>query len=99
MFVHYFVAVRFHGFSIDFHYFILVLQLTYELLGLIAKEYPDSLVDDYETQIRDLFFNTLEVTLLNQQEVHSIKISSIVWCHTLLIFLRYSILFCHCAVH
>lgn len=50
--------------------FILVLQLTYELLGLIAREYPDCLLNDYETQIRDLFFLTLEKTLLNQQEVN-----------------------------
>lgn len=38
-------------------------------MGLIAQEYPHSLVDDYATQIRDLFFQTLETTLLNQQEV------------------------------
>ncbi len=49
--------------------YIAVLQLTYELMGLIAKEYPDSLIDDYDTQIRDLYFQTLETTLLNQQEV------------------------------
>ncbi|KAJ6648931.1 DNA-dependent protein kinase catalytic subunit [Pseudolycoriella hygida] len=45
-----------------------VLQLTFELLGLIAQEYPQSLLDDDEQQIRDLFFQTLEPTLLNQQE-------------------------------
>lgn len=55
--------------TFNFEYYVLVLQLTYELLGLIAEEYPDSLLYDYETQIRDLFFHTLESILLNQQEV------------------------------
>lgn len=96
-----FVAVGLHRFAIDFHYYILVLQLTYELLGMIAKEYPDSLVNDYETQIRDLFFNTLEITLLNQQEVlHSTKVSLNFGCHkSYLIYSHFSIRSCHCAVH
>lgn len=44
-------------------------------MGLIAKEYPGSLLSDYDTQIRDLYFQTLETTLLNQQEVNKIVCS------------------------
>lgn len=50
-----------------------MLQLTFELLGLIAQEYPHSLLNDYDTQIRDLFFHTLETTLLNQLEVRCMQ--------------------------
>ncbi|XP_037038023.1 DNA-dependent protein kinase catalytic subunit-like isoform X2 [Bradysia coprophila] len=55
-----------------------VLQLTFELLGLIAKEYPDYIRSDqydYETQIRDLYFQTLETTVMNQQEFSFLSLS------------------------
>lgn len=65
-------------------------------MGLISKEYPDCLLNDYETQIRDLFFQTLETTLLNQQEV------CIPLTHNQVIVSstnssRFSIRFCRCA--
>ena len=45
-----------------------VLQNLFEVLGTVAKYYPECVFDNAIT-IRDLFLNILEKTLLKQEEV------------------------------
>lgn len=45
------------------------LQYVYELVGLITRDYPSSVPNGYDIQIRDAYFFTLEKQLLQQEEV------------------------------
>lgn len=46
------------------------LQCTYELVGMIALDYPDQIPDGYDFRIRDAYFHSLETILLKQEEIN-----------------------------
>lgn len=45
---------------------------TFELVGMISRDYPTEVPAGYELKIRDAFFYTLESQLLKQEEVRMI---------------------------
>lgn len=49
------------------------LQNTYELVGMIARDYPDQIPDGYDLRIRNAYFHSLETILLNQEEVRQLR--------------------------
>lgn len=52
-----------------FYYKYTVLQYTYELLGMLARDFPECMLEGNDIRIRDLYFNTLETKLLKIEDV------------------------------
>lgn len=47
----------------------------YELLGLVARNYPETMEDGKDYPIRNMFLKTLESVLLTQKEVCPIEMT------------------------